>query len=174
MSVAFIAVGSNVAPRENVLAALSVLRQRVAVRGSSTFYQTQPVGGRDQPAFINGVWRIASALRPAQIRDDVLAPIEDRLGRVRTTDKYADRTIDLDLVLYDDFAIDEEGLVLPHPDICRPFVAGPIIELLRTAENEIEADLLTAIGTLLPNAEAMDPPGEPLHDLTAQLREMIA
>ena len=174
MALAFIAVGSNVAPEPSIVAALRMLKERVAVRGSSRFYRTEPIGGRDQPPFVNGVWRVASNLPPAHIRHEILTPIEDRLGRIRTADKYADRTIDLDLVLYDDLVVEDATLILPHPDISRPFVHGPIVELLNEAAGEIPASLLAAIRGLLPESDDVVLSGEPLDALTAQLREMIA
>ena len=60
----------------------------------------------------------------------VLRAIERELGRVRTGDAYAARTIDLDILLYDDLVVEEEGLTLPDPDICRrPFLFLPLLDL---------------------------------------------
>lgn len=173
-AVAFVSVGSNIEPRRSIVAALEMLKGMVTVRASSVFYRTEPVGGRGQPAFVNGVWRVRSELEPMQLKNQVLAPIEARLGRVRTEDRFAPRVIDLDLVLYDNLRSEENGLILPHPDIVRPFVHGPIVELLDGAANEIEADLLAAIRTLLPAPSLPVSPGEPLDDLTAELRRLIA
>ena len=173
MSVAFIAVGSNVEPHGNIAAALAMLLRSVSVRASSTFYRTKPIGGRDQPPFVNGVWRISTDLRPLEIKHAVLSPIEDQLGRVRGDDKYADRTIDLDLVLYDDFVTDDPELTLPHPDVSRPFVHGPILELLDDARAEIEPELLASIRRLLPDRELTALPGEPLADFTAELQRLL-
>ena len=60
----------------------------------------------------------------------MLRRIESELGRVRSADRYAPRTIDLDLLLYGDLVIDEPGLRIPDPDIrIRPFIAVPLLEL---------------------------------------------
>lgn len=172
-SVAFIAVGSNIEPRQNIIAALTRLKEAVRVRASSTFYRTEPLGRSGQPHFVNGVWRVETVLSPIQVKREVLGPIEDRLGRVRTPDKFAPRPLDLDLALYDDRTIDDGDLILPHPDISRPFVQAPILELLDGARAEIEAKLLAAIRALLPGQEASSRPGEPLGDLTAELRRLL-
>ena len=172
-SVAFISVGSNIKPRQNIIAALTLLKERVRVRASSTFYRTEPVGGGDQPHFINGVWRVATVLSPAQVKREVLKPIEGKLGRVRADDRFAPRPIDLDLTLYDDLVVSADELMLPHPDIIRPFVQVPILELLDDTSHEIEAKLLTAIRALLPAHGVGTISGEPLADLTDELRRML-
>ena len=128
-SQAFIAVGSNIDPEDNIIAALILLTGRTRVKRSSTFYRTEPIGSPGQPEFVNGLWQIEAGLGPVQIRDDLLRPIEDELGRIRSADKFVPRVIDLDLVLYGDFVADNGTLKLPHPDIVRPFVHIPLMEL---------------------------------------------
>jgi hypothetical protein len=67
---------------------------------------------------------------PVAVKVTVLRRIEETLGRVRSEDKFAPRTIDLDLLLYDDVAMSSDMLVLPDPDLaCRPFLAIPVFEL---------------------------------------------
>jgi 2-amino-4-hydroxy-6-hydroxymethyldihydropteridine diphosphokinase len=127
---AFVAVGSNIEPARNIASALAALARLVEVTGTSAFYRTAPVGRPEQPAFYNGVWRIETALAPAAVKFDVLRRIESDLGRHRTQDKYAARSIDLDLILYDDVVIDTPDLRLPDPEIIeRSFVAVPLLEL---------------------------------------------
>lgn len=127
---AYIAVGSNIDPERNVVAALEKLRGRVEVVGVSTFYRSAAVGGPEQPAFVNGVVHVRTARSPRGLKFEVLRRIEDELGRIRGQDKFAPRTIDLDLVLYDRCVIDEPELRIPDPGIGeRPFVAVPLLEL---------------------------------------------
>ncbi len=67
---------------------------------------------------------------PAEIKYDLLRNIENSLGRLRTQDKYAARTIDLDLIVYGDLVLDADGIKLPDPEILeRPFLAIPLFEL---------------------------------------------
>jgi dihydroneopterin aldolase/2-amino-4-hydroxy-6-hydroxymethyldihydropteridine diphosphokinase len=126
----YIAVGSNIKPQDNIFDALVALKTHVTITAISNFYKTSPVGKREQPEFINGVVKIQIDLGPREIKFDILRNIEKRLGRVRSTDRYAPRTIDLDLILYDSLVIDEPGLRLPDPSIrLYQFVAIPLLEL---------------------------------------------
>jgi 2-amino-4-hydroxy-6-hydroxymethyldihydropteridine diphosphokinase len=167
-SIAFIGVGSNVEPERNIVAALERLRDMTHVTGSSAFYRTEPIGRPDQPWFINGVWRIDTTLNPTQIRSELLRPIEEALGRRRCDDKFALRTIDLDLLLYDDLVTDG----LPHADLTRPFVCVPLRELLDDAR-DIEPGLRARILALLPPKREASQPGELLYAFTSQLGQML-
>jgi 2-amino-4-hydroxy-6-hydroxymethyldihydropteridine diphosphokinase len=128
MARAFIAIGSNIDPERNVLAALRLLRRRVRIVAVSTFYRTQAEGRPGDPDFINGVALIETELAPRALKLEVLREVEQALGRQRTADGSAPRTMDLDLLLYDNLEDDE--LRLPDADILRrPFVAFPLLEL---------------------------------------------
>ena len=127
---AFVSVGANIDPERNVVEALRLLRQSVRITGVSTFYRTKAVGRPKQQDFLNGVWKVATDIAPRSLKFDVLRDIERRLGRIRRADKYAARTIDLDVILHGDAVIDEPDLHIPDPDIrTRAFVAVPLLEL---------------------------------------------
>jgi 2-amino-4-hydroxy-6-hydroxymethyldihydropteridine diphosphokinase len=127
---AYVSVGSNIEPQENILSALDLLMARETVTGTSTFYRTEPLGRPEQEWFANGIWQIWTDTSPRDLKFGVLRHIEERLGRVRTADRYAARTIDLDIALYGDRVITEADLVVPDPDILeRPFLAVPLLEL---------------------------------------------
>lgn len=126
----YIAVGSNIDPHVHVPEAVRRLGNRLSLGAVSTFYRTAPVGGRRQPDFRNGVLEGTSDLPPRSLKFDVLRAVERELGRARTHDKYASRTIDLDVLLYGTAVIEEPDLRVPDPDIrTRPFVAVPLMEL---------------------------------------------
>ena len=130
MTVAYVGVGSNVDPEANVPAALRRLTRRVRVTGSSTFYRTAALRAPGTPPFANGVWRVETELGPHELKFGALRPIEEELGRKRTADEYAPRTIDLDVLLHGAAVVREPDLTLPDPDILeRPFVAVPLWEL---------------------------------------------
>jgi 2-amino-4-hydroxy-6-hydroxymethyldihydropteridine diphosphokinase len=128
-----VGVGANVGrPRQTIAAALALLEQEsdldlVAV---STLRETDPVGYEEQPRFLNGVVELATELSPRELLERLLA-IETRLGRVRGEGpRFGPRTIDLDLLLYDEQTVDEPGLKLPHPRMHeRRFVLEPLAEL---------------------------------------------
>jgi len=126
----FIAVGSNIEPEKNIEVALVELKKYVKITAVSNFYKSAPVGNPEQPLFLNGVIKIQTDLKPRELKFDILRKIEEKLGRIRTSDKNADRTIDLDLILYDDLVVDEPDLRLPDPAIrIYPFVAVPLLEI---------------------------------------------
>jgi 2-amino-4-hydroxy-6-hydroxymethyldihydropteridine diphosphokinase len=127
---AYVAVGSNIRPEEHIPAALDRLQRALRVTASSTFYRTAALDRPADPDFLNGVWRVETDLAPRSLKDNVLRCIENELGRVRSPDRYAPRTLDLDLLLHGNAVIAEPGLRLPDPDIrTRAFLAVPLLEL---------------------------------------------
>ena len=123
----YISIGSNINPRPNVLKALRLLSQLQTVTKISTVYRTRPELNRKQPDFYNCVIAIKTSLSPIQIKNK-LRKIEQQLGRKRTNDKFASRTIDLDLITYGNKKI--KSLNLPDPQIFqRPYLAAGLKEL---------------------------------------------
>lgn len=130
MARAFIGIGSNIEPEKNVRAAVRSLAQQMRVVGISTVYCTGALGRPEQPHYFNCVVEVETEAHPAEVKHGILRPIESSLGRKRSGDKYAPRTIDLDLILYGDLAMDTEDIRLPDPEILeRPFLAIPLFEL---------------------------------------------
>ena len=126
----FIAIGSNIEPELNIPRALDLLSKRARLIALSTFYSSPPEGSSGAPPFYNGAAEIATPLEPMDIKWKVLRPIEKALGRVRTEDKNAPRTMDLDLLLYGNRVITGPRLTLPDPGILDyPFVAIPLLDL---------------------------------------------
>ena len=129
-SVAYVAIGSNVEPMRNVPAAVEALARRARLTGLSTFYQTQAIGRPEQDDFVNGVVRIETTMAPLEFKREVLRDIEKGLGRQRDEDRFAPRTMDLDILLHGEVATREPGLSLPDPDILeRPFLIACLLEL---------------------------------------------
>lgn len=130
--IAYIGLGSNMERRELFLQrAIQALRERddVEVAAESGVYETEPVGYTDQPAFLNMVVAVRTALPPRQLLS-VLLDIERSLGRTRTI-RWGPRTIDLDLLLYGDQAVSEPDLTVPHPRMGeRAFVLVPLLEAM--------------------------------------------
>ena len=126
----YIAVGANIEPEKHISEALERLKRYARIKAISTFYRTVPIGRPQQPAFLNGIWHIETAKTARALKFEVLRRIEAELGRVRTEDQYAARTIDLDIAVYGDAVINEPDLRVPDPDIRqRPFIAVPLLEL---------------------------------------------
>ena len=102
----------------------------IEVVAVSSLRETEPVGYRDQPSFLNGAVALETGLSPRELLERLLA-IELRLGRVRGEGpRFGPRTIDLDLLLYGDETVDEPGLTVPHPRLAeRRFALEPLAEL---------------------------------------------
>jgi 2-amino-4-hydroxy-6-hydroxymethyldihydropteridine diphosphokinase len=126
---AVIALGSNLGDRElNIDSAVAEIAKIIEVTHLSTNHETDPVGGPDQPKYLNAVLIAESLLAPDELLKALLA-IESRLGRVRDI-HWGPRTIDLDLIIVDDKKIDSPDLVLPHPRAHeRRFVLEPWAEI---------------------------------------------
>ena len=127
---AYIGVGSNIEPERNITDALAHLSKHVDITGISSFYKTTPFLRKNQDDYLNGVWQINTSISPEELKFGVLRTIEKKLHRNRESDKYAPRTIDLDLLLYGDMLIQKGDLTIPDPDIYkRSFIAFPLSEL---------------------------------------------
>jgi 2-amino-4-hydroxy-6-hydroxymethyldihydropteridine diphosphokinase len=129
--VAFVGLGSNLGnPLFQVSHALDVLDtlpQTSVVRRSS-LYRSAPVGYLEQPDFINAVVQLETKLTPRALLDVLLA-LEQESGRTREFCN-APRTLDLDVLLYDDLQHHEHGLTIPHPQMhLRAFVLQPLLEI---------------------------------------------
>ena len=128
---AFIGLGSNLAdPLAQVSSALDALGRlpQLRVVRRSSLYRSAPVGYLEQPDFINAVAQLETGLTPRALLDALLA-LEHEFGRTREFCN-APRTLDLDLLLYDDLQHHEHGLTIPHPQMhLRAFVLQPLLEL---------------------------------------------
>ena len=131
MNTAYVALGANIGdPTATVLAAFAALANlpdsRVA--HTSSLYRTAPLGLKNQPDFINAVALLETGLAPEELLDALL-DLEARFGRVRR-DHNGPRTLDLDLLLYNDIELELPRLILPHPRLhLRAFVLQPLAEI---------------------------------------------
>ena len=128
---AYIGLGSNLDnPRDQVLSAASELAALNAVEqiALSPLYISEPVGPQDQPDYVNAVMRIRTHLEPMELLRQCQA-IESNHGRVRLV-RWGARTLDLDILLFDNRAIDLPELLVPHPELAnRAFVLYPLADI---------------------------------------------
>jgi 2-amino-4-hydroxy-6-hydroxymethyldihydropteridine diphosphokinase len=118
----YLILGSNIEPEKNTITAIHLLTQFCTVLKKSSTWETVAVGSKG-PNFLNVAVLIETDLSAEAIKADVIGPIEKTLGRVRTNDKNAPRTIDLDIVLFDDLLIE--------PALWKKaFIAIPMADLL--------------------------------------------
>jgi len=129
--ICFLGIGSNMGnPAANCAVAERRLSEvdGVTVLRCSSLYRTQPVGIEEQDWFVNGVIEIRTALGPRPLMDAVLG-VEEEMGRVRNG-KWGPRIIDIDILFYGQFVVDDEDLVIPHPLLHkRRFVLVPLDEI---------------------------------------------
>jgi 2-amino-4-hydroxy-6-hydroxymethyldihydropteridine diphosphokinase len=131
MQSAWIALGSNLGDRlGHIKKALALIAELpdTEIMAVSSIYDTAPVGKADQPRFLNAAAELLTGLKALELLHSLLT-IEDRCGRMRR-DQWGPRTVDLDLLLYDDVRIQTDELTVPHPRMAeRPFVMIPLDEI---------------------------------------------
>ncbi|MGI9861061.1 2-amino-4-hydroxy-6-hydroxymethyldihydropteridine diphosphokinase [Moorella naiadis] len=128
---AYLGLGSNLGNREeNMKKAVALLDATpgIEVERLSSWYETAPVGKTDQGWFLNSAARIKTTMPARELLRAVLA-VEQQLGRVRR-ERWGPRTIDIDILLYDDINVTEPDLEIPHPRMLeRAFVLIPLAEI---------------------------------------------
>jgi len=129
--IAFVGLGSNMdEPHRQLQRAFTELDGLPDTRllARSSLYRSAPLGFAEQPDFVNAVAKLETALTPQALLQ-VLLLVEHRHGRERTF-RNAPRTLDLDVLLYDDLRLHEHGLTIPHPQMqLRAFVLQPLLEI---------------------------------------------
>jgi 2-amino-4-hydroxy-6-hydroxymethyldihydropteridine diphosphokinase len=129
--IAYVALGSNLGDRgaylERARDAIDAIPE-CRVVAASAVEETAPLGGVDQPAYLNQMLAVETTLDPATLLAR-LQIIEAEAGRVRSS-RWASRTLDLDIVLFDDRVVKSEHLIIPHPGLAeRPFWRRELEEL---------------------------------------------
>ena len=124
----FIALGSNINPEENLKKAATMLRQAFPDIRFSSVYRSKAAEVEDQPDFLNAVAKVKTDRKPEEVKAAVEV-IECALKK-NPPYRFGPRTIDLDLLLYDNLKIDSPALIVPHPRMHqRRFVLEPLCEL---------------------------------------------
>jgi 2-amino-4-hydroxy-6-hydroxymethyldihydropteridine diphosphokinase len=127
----YLSLGSNLGDRLRYLKkAIKAIEESgsAVIRKISPLYETEPVGNPDQPPFLNLVILIETDLKPFHLLECLL-DIEQRLGRERN-EKWGPRTIDVDILFYDERIINSDRLTLPHPRMHqRRFVLVPLTQI---------------------------------------------
>lgn len=133
MNRTYLLIGGNVGNRHQNLAKAARLidGQAGKVVQCSAIYETEAWGKSDQPAFLNQVLEVETSLQPQSLLKAILH-IEQEMGR-RRNEKYGPRTIDIDILLYDNLELDTDDLVIPHPQLhLRRFALSPLAEIAAT------------------------------------------
>lgn len=130
----FLGLGTNLGDKEtNMLNALEEIKRRIGeITSLSSFYASEPVGFESENTFLNAVCCVQTQLSPSEVLS-VTQEIERYLGRTQKSinQEYHDRTMDIDILLYDNLCINTPELTIPHPLMKdRDFVMTPLKEIL--------------------------------------------
>jgi len=147
----YLLLGSNIDPESNLPRAVQLLAAAGQLLAVSAVYETEPVGGPAQPAFLNAAVILGSALPASDLKRYVIAGIERELGRVRDPlDKNAPRTIDIDIAIWRDMDRDPDRLNLADRDLLRfAHVAVPLADLAPDIVPSEAGETLSAIASRL-------------------------
>jgi 2-amino-4-hydroxy-6-hydroxymethyldihydropteridine diphosphokinase len=130
MNRTYLLIGGNVGDRHGNLqqAAQLIEAQAGKIVKRSAVYETAAWGKEDQPAFLNQVLQVETELEPTALLQSILNA-EQQMGRIRQ-EKYGPRTIDIDILLYNDLSMNTAELVIPHPQLpLRRFALMPLAEI---------------------------------------------
>ncbi len=132
----YLSLGSNIQPEINLPRAVELLHEHGEIRKVSTAWESEAVGS-EGPNFLNACALFITPLLQAEVKEQVIHPIEIKLGRKRSADKYAPRTIDIDIILFDEQLCDakfwkQAFVVVPlaeiHPEYQNPIIHEKITE----------------------------------------------
>lgn len=162
-NLAYLSLGSNLDKEKNLPLAVRMLAEYGVVRAVSTVWETAPLGAAPQPTYFNAIVLLETSLPAAVLREKALKNIESRLGRARTSDSNAPRTIDIDIMLFNEDILTlknrRESRHIPDPEIHeRAFVAIPLAEIAPDYVHPITHQTLSEIaGKFHPSAAEMSP-----------------
>ena len=153
MSIAFLGLGSNIQARQNIASGIKTLRKRFRQLELSPVYQTVPFGF-DGDDFINLVARVETEMSPLELKD-FLHRLEDRHDRDRRAPKFSARTLDIDILLYDDLYVLSPELELPREEILEAaYVLKPLADLAPELRHPVERKTIAELWEGFPGKTA--------------------
>jgi len=138
---AYLSLGSNIQPEVNLVRAVELLKRNGLIEKISNVWESKSVGA-DGPNYLNACVAYRTLLAQSALKEQVLLPIEKELGRKRTENKFAPRTMDIDIVIFDDHLVDDRYWQ-------QPFVVIPLAEIHPDFENPITHESIPATATRL-------------------------
>ncbi len=146
----YLSIGSNMGDKEkNLNDGIEYIKKNDSVRvlKVSSFIETPPYGGVEQDDFLNGAVKLETLLDPHDLLT-LLHKAEDNAGRVRDV-RWGPRTLDMDIVLYDNAIVDDEDLTIPHADMTnRDFVLSPLKEIAPNAMHPVLRKTVSELASL--------------------------
>lgn len=141
LHLAYLSLGSNIQPEGNLVRAVQLLKQHGQIEKLSNVWESKSVGA-EGPNYLNACTLYITSLPQAALKGQVLLPIEVRLGRQRTENKFAPRTMDIDIVIFDDQPCDERYWE-------QAFVVIPLAEIYPGYKNPLTQESLLETATRL-------------------------
>jgi 2-amino-4-hydroxy-6-hydroxymethyldihydropteridine diphosphokinase len=138
---AYLSLGSNIQPEKNLIRAIELLRKYGKIEKISSAWESESVGAQG-PNYLNACVLLMTPLAQRELKEQALYPIEQRLGRQRTSDKFAPRTIDIDIVVFDGLSCDNKYWE-------QAFVVIPLAEIYADAENPTRRESIVETATRL-------------------------
>ncbi len=143
---AFLSLGSNIEPEKNLAAAVRALGRYGKIKRVSSVWESPPFGHAGQPDYLNAALWLETPLPAAELKENAIAAVETDLGRVRSGDRNAPRTIDIDIMLFDREISRIGRRSIPDPELLeRPFVAIPLAEIAPDYIHPISGESLAVI-----------------------------
>jgi 2-amino-4-hydroxy-6-hydroxymethyldihydropteridine diphosphokinase len=156
MAIVYLSLGSNFGDRIGyVQQATSLLGacDGITIVRTSAFYETEPWGMNSENWFVNAVLEIKTGFSAQKLLEECQR-IEAQLGRKRSENGYADRTIDIDILFYNKDIINEENLIIPHKFVhLRAFTLVPLLELIPNFEHPVLHKTISELHNDLENPE---------------------
>lgn len=156
----YLGLGSNLGDRKaNLEKALQLLGERLQIDQVSSLYETEPVGHAEQPMFFNAVCRAETGLGPLQLLS-LIKGIEATLGRVPSFAN-SPRSIDVDILFYNDLCMETADLTIPHPKIKeRAFVLIPLLEIAPQLVHPVSGESIKDLANAIQGQEGVEKIGE--------------
>jgi len=145
---AYLSLGSNILPEINLVRAIQLLKQYGEIKKISNAWESESVGA-EGPNYLNACLSFASSLGNAELKEQVLIPIELELGRKRSENRFAPRTMDIDIILFDGISCDDKYWE-------QPFVVIPLAEIYPEYENPLTHETISETATRLHKGFAME------------------
>lgn len=146
MNQAYLSLGSNIDKERNLLACVRLLANHGRLLAISPAYETTPVGNPADPSFLNAAVILQTSLSAADLKEQVLRKVEAQLGRQRTVDPNAARTIDVDISLFNDQVLVLGKRRIPDPEILLyPHVVVPLADVAPSYQHPETGETLAAI-----------------------------
>jgi 2-amino-4-hydroxy-6-hydroxymethyldihydropteridine diphosphokinase len=148
MHQAYLNLGSNIEPEANLTKAVEMLSRSGTIKKISNVWESKAVGA-EGPNYLNVCLLFECEPTRSELKERVIASIESALGRVRGENKFASRTMDIDIVLFDDSAMDERNWELPY-------IVIPLAEIFPDFNNPVRGESIKETATRLRQTTRME------------------